>query len=40
LTEDGKNKQDIIQGVKEGKSMFDSKNQLLCLNNISLEMIK
>ena len=40
LIEDGKNKEDIIQWVKEAKIMFNSKNQLLCLNNISLEMIK
>ena len=40
LTEGGENKEDIIQWVKEAKIMFNSKNQLLCLNNISLEMIK
>jgi hypothetical protein len=40
LTENGKNKEDIIQGVKEAKIMFHSKNQLLYSNNFSFEMKK
>ena len=38
LTEDAKNKEDIIQRVKEAKIMFNNKNQLLCSNNLSLEI--
>jgi len=30
ITEDGENKEDIIQRVKEAKIMFNSKKQLLC----------
>ena len=40
ITEDGKNKKDIIQQIKEAKVMFNNKKQLLCLNNLSLEMKK
>jgi DNA-directed RNA polymerase subunit N (RpoN/RPB10) len=40
LTEDGKKEEGIIQRVKEAKVMFDSKNQLLCSNNLILEMKK
>jgi len=40
FTEDGKNKEDIIQRIKEAKVMFNNKKQLLCLNNLSLEMKK
>jgi hypothetical protein len=40
LTEDGKNKEDIIQRIKEAKVMFNNKTQLLCSNNLSLEMKK
>jgi hypothetical protein len=35
--EDGENKGDIIQRVKEAKVMFNNKKQLLCWNNLSLE---
>jgi len=38
LTEGGKNKADLIQRVKEAKVMFNNKKQLLCSNNLSLEM--
>ena len=34
----GKNKEDIIQRIKEAKVMFNDKKQLLCSNNLSLEM--
>ena len=40
FTEDGKNKEDIIRRIKEAKVMFNNKKQLLCLNNLSLEMKK
>jgi len=40
FTEGGKNKEDIIKRIKEAKVMFNNKNQLLCWNNISLEMKK
>jgi len=40
ITEDGKNKEDIIQRIKEAKVMFNNKKQLLCSNNLSLEMKK
>jgi hypothetical protein len=36
----GKNKEDTIQWIKEAKVMFNNKKQLLCLNNIRLEMKK
>ena len=35
-----KNKEDIIQRVKEDKVMFNNKKQLLCQNNLSLEIKK
>jgi len=38
FTEDGKNKEDIIQLIKKAKVMFSNKKQLLCSNNLSLEM--
>ena len=38
LTEGGKNKEDIMQWVEEAKFMFNNKKQLLCSNNLSLEM--
>ena len=40
LTEDGKSKEAIIQQVKETKLVFSNKQQLLCLNNLSLEIKK
>ena len=40
FTEDGKNKEDIIQQVKEAEVLFNNKKQLLCSNNLSLEMKK
>jgi len=36
----GKYKEDIIQRIKEAKVMFNNKKQLLCSNNVSLEMKK
>ena len=39
ITEDGKNKKDIMQRI-EAKVMFNNKKQLLCSNNFSLEMKK
>jgi len=38
FTENGKNKEDIIKRIKEAKVMFNNKKQLLCWNNVSLEM--
>jgi len=38
FTEDGKNKEDIIQGIKEAEVLFNNKKELLCSNNRSLEM--
>jgi len=38
--EDGKNKEGIIQGIKEAKVMFNNKKQLLCSNNFSLVIKK
>jgi len=40
FTKDVKNKEDIIQQMKEGEVMFNNKMQLLCLNNLSLETKK
>jgi len=40
LTEDVKNKEDIIQRIKLAKVMFNNKKRLLCSNNLSLEMKK
>ena len=40
FTVDGKNKEYIIQRIKESKIMFNNKKQLLCSNNLSLEMKK
>jgi hypothetical protein len=40
ITEDGKNKEDIIQRIKEAKIVFNNKKQLLSSNNLSLEMKK
>ena len=40
ITEDGKNKEDIIQRIKEAKVMFNNTKQLFCLNNLSLKMKK
>ena len=37
---DGKNKEEIIQRIKEAKVMFNHKKQLLCSNNLSLEIKK
>ena len=34
IIEDGKNKEDIIQQIKEAKFMFNNKKQLLCSNNL------
>jgi len=38
ITEDGKNREDIMQRIREAKVMFNNKKQLLCPNNLSLEM--
>ena len=40
FTEDGKNKEETIQRLKEAKVMFNNKKQLLYSNNLSLEMKK
>ena len=40
FTEDGKSNEDIIQPIKEAKVMFNNKKQLLCSNNLSLEIKK
>jgi len=40
ITEDKKNKEDIIQLIKEAKVTFNNKKQLLYWNNFSLEMKK
>ena len=40
LTEEGKNKEYIIQQVRKAKVMFNNKKQLLCSNNVSLEIKK
>jgi hypothetical protein len=37
---DVENEKDIIQQVKAAKVMFNNKKQLLCSNNLSLEMKK
>ena len=34
ITKDGKNKEDIMQRIKEAKVMFNNKKQLLCSNNL------
>jgi hypothetical protein len=38
--EDGKNKEDVTQRIKEAKVMFNNKKQLMCSNNLNLEMKK
>ena len=38
FTEDGKNKEDIMQRIKEAKVMFTNKKQLLWSNNLNLEI--
>ena len=40
FTDDGKNKEETIQRIKEAKVLFNNKKQLLCSNNLSLEMKK
>jgi len=40
ISVDGKNKEDIMQRIKEAKFMFNNEKQLLCSNNLSLEMKK
>ena len=40
FSEAGKNKEDIIQRVKEAEVMFNNEKQLLCSNNLSLEIKK
>ena len=40
IIEDGKNREGIKQRIKEAKVMFNNENQLLCSNNLSLEMEK
>ena len=40
ITEDGKNKEGVIQRIKEVEVMFNNKKQILCSNNLSLEMKK
>jgi len=38
FTDDGENKEDIIQRVKEPKIIINNRKQLLCSNNLGLEM--
>jgi len=38
FTEDGKNKEDIIQLIKETKIIFNDRKKLLCSNNFILEI--
>jgi hypothetical protein len=38
FTEDGTNKEDIIQRVKEAKVMLGNEKQLHCSDNLSLEI--
>jgi hypothetical protein len=40
ITEDGKNREDIMLRIREAKVMFNNKKQLFCSNNLSLEMKK
>jgi len=40
FTEDGKNREDIKQRIREAKVMFNNKKQLLYPNNFSLKMKK
>jgi hypothetical protein len=40
FTEDGKNKEDIIQRIKEAEVMFNNKKQPQYSKNLSLEMKK
>ena len=40
VTEDGGNREDIMQRIREAKVMFSNEKQLLCSNNLSLEMKK
>jgi hypothetical protein len=40
LTEGGKNKEGVIKRIREAKVMLDNKTQLLCSNNLSLEIKK
>jgi hypothetical protein len=41
ITEDGKNREDIMRKIREAKVMFNNKKRLLlCSNNLSLEMKK
>ena len=40
FTEDGKNKEDKIQGIKKAKVIFNNKKELLCSNTLSLEIKK
>ena len=40
ITEDRKSKEDTIKRIKEAKVLFNNKMQLLCSNDLSLEMKK
>jgi hypothetical protein len=40
FTEDVKNKEDTAQQIKDARVMFNNKKQLLCSNNLSLEVKK
>jgi len=40
FTEDGKNKEDTIQGIEDAKVVFNNKKQILCSNNLNLEIKK
>ena len=37
ITEDGKNKKDVMQRIKEAKVVFNNKKQLLHSNNLILK---
>jgi len=40
IAEGGKNREDILKRIKEPKFMFNNTTQLICSNNLSLEMKK
>lgn len=40
FTEDGRSKEDVKQRIREAKSMFNNKKQLLCSNSLKLETKK
>jgi phenolic acid decarboxylase len=40
LEKRGKNKEDVIQRIKEAEVMFNNKTKLICSNSLSLEITK